>query len=252
VTYHINDNGFNDELNYQTSKSNDVIRIAAIGDSFTFGNYVNTDQNWPSQLELMLNRQSEICKFEVINMGLGAADIPYLIRRYHDLGKTFKSDIVLWYESGSGFSRDSEMTYEITKDCKNPRFDSNSDDLDINKIHYCWDEAQKKINDIYYDVDDFIIHVSKYFDYFFKYSIGQSQLIYFTPNKDLNERSLYIFEYLDQRYNRGYFIKSVEQLPLSEEYRLLDHHPTVMGHKFIAEQAIQILSDHDITQQCFR
>lgn len=54
ISYTINQDGLNQAKNYKTEKEN-ATRIIAIGDSFTFGEKVNTLDNYPSQLEGMLN-----------------------------------------------------------------------------------------------------------------------------------------------------------------------------------------------------
>lgn len=52
------------------AKGPNVIRIAALGDSFTFGHGVEGEQAWPSVLEGALNARAGSSLFEVINFGV--------------------------------------------------------------------------------------------------------------------------------------------------------------------------------------
>ena len=55
-------------------KNKDTFRIITLGDSFTFGMYINTKDNWTELLEDKLNSDmgcKNISMFEVINLGVG-------------------------------------------------------------------------------------------------------------------------------------------------------------------------------------
>lgn len=67
--YRINSAGFRD-VEHPIEKRTDVKRIAAIGDSFTFGIGVNLVDAYPKQLEQILNRRNLTAK--VINFGVVA------------------------------------------------------------------------------------------------------------------------------------------------------------------------------------
>ena len=70
-----------------------------LGDSFTFGVYVNTEDNWTELLEDKLNSIKNICPntdhFEVINLGVGGYDIEYAAKRYINRGKVYNPNIIL-------------------------------------------------------------------------------------------------------------------------------------------------------------
>jgi lysophospholipase L1-like esterase len=78
-----------------------------IGDSFTFGIYVDTKENYPERLEDILNDNS-LCKtskkFEVINLGVWGYDIEYSVHRFKMRGQKYNPDLVLWYLVGNDFS----------------------------------------------------------------------------------------------------------------------------------------------------
>ena len=80
----LNSDGLRDR-EFSINKPRDTIRIAVIGDSFTFGVGVNdTSRIYPKQLEYMLNNNSKKISFEVINFGMGALnalDIYYVLKK---------------------------------------------------------------------------------------------------------------------------------------------------------------------------
>ena len=66
VVYNINSDGLNNRSDYDVEKKAGVFRIITLGDSFTFGLYVNTKDNWTEILENKLNKEiknNKISKF---------------------------------------------------------------------------------------------------------------------------------------------------------------------------------------------
>ena len=57
VVYTINSDGLNERYEYSPVKTKDTFRIITIGDSHTFGHYVNIENNFPEQLENLLNKK---------------------------------------------------------------------------------------------------------------------------------------------------------------------------------------------------
>jgi lysophospholipase L1-like esterase len=53
------------------AEGNDLRRVVALGDSFTFGFGVSGDETWPNVLERLLNERSGDDPFEVLNFGVG-------------------------------------------------------------------------------------------------------------------------------------------------------------------------------------
>jgi len=81
----INAESLNERFDYSSDKPQDVFRIITIGDSFTYGKYVNTKENYPERLEDLLNKElkcQNIKRFEVINLGMGGYDIEYSVHRF--------------------------------------------------------------------------------------------------------------------------------------------------------------------------
>jgi lysophospholipase L1-like esterase len=93
--YHINNQGLHDLYDYEEKKKSDVQRIITLGDSFTFGLYIETEDNWTEQLEKTLN-QTTCGKYEIINLGVYGYDFRYAYERYVQLGEKFNPDLVIW------------------------------------------------------------------------------------------------------------------------------------------------------------
>ena len=72
ITTKYNNDRLNDTQNYSIDKDSHTFRIITLGDSYTYGLYINTKDNWTEILERKLNKNrlcKNINKFEVINLG---------------------------------------------------------------------------------------------------------------------------------------------------------------------------------------
>lgn len=97
-TYHINSDSLNERYEYEEKKGEGVFRIVALGDSFTFGAYVDTKANWTELLEDYLNKKymcSAVTKYEVINLGMDGYDTAYEVERYVRRGKKYTPDLIV-------------------------------------------------------------------------------------------------------------------------------------------------------------
>lgn len=97
--YTINSDYLNATHNYSIAKPNKTYRIITLGDSFTFGQNVSTEKNWPSLLEQELNKRlfcQNINKFEVINLGVYGYDVQYAVERFKLRGFKYDPDLVIW------------------------------------------------------------------------------------------------------------------------------------------------------------
>lgn len=100
ATYNINADTLNERFNYSIQKSKDIYRIITLGDSFTYGLYVNTKDNWTERLEDNFNKNllcKKINRFEVINLGVHGYDLQYSLERYKMRGIKYNPDLVLWF-----------------------------------------------------------------------------------------------------------------------------------------------------------
>lgn len=109
--YTINSDTLNDGSEYQIDKPKDTYRIIALGDSFTFGLYVDTFDSYPETLERLLNNIPcrNINKFEVINLGVPGYDIQYSVERFKRRGVKYDPDLVVWLLRDSSFDKIQEL-----------------------------------------------------------------------------------------------------------------------------------------------
>lgn len=94
--YTINDDSLNSLRNYSVEKPTNVYRIITLGDSYTYGLYIDTKDNWPSLLESKLNSPFCTEKFEVINLGVEGYDSRYTVERFRKRGIKYNPDLVIW------------------------------------------------------------------------------------------------------------------------------------------------------------
>lgn len=85
----INSAGMRDDLEYSATPSPDRVRIAAFGESFTYGAEVALGENWAKQLSAMEPA------VEVLNYGVPGYGLDQAYLRYLKLGRRYHPDIVL-------------------------------------------------------------------------------------------------------------------------------------------------------------
>lgn len=95
IVYSINKDSLNERYDYEVKKEEGVFRIVTLGDSYTFGESVSTKDNYPEQLENLLNTKCKNSKFEVINLGVYGYDIQYMNERYLKRGAKYNPDLVI-------------------------------------------------------------------------------------------------------------------------------------------------------------
>lgn len=99
VTNHINRDTIHDDREFSFIKTVNTYRIITIGDSFTFGQFVKTPENYSSQLETMLNASvhcPNISKFEVLNLGVMGYDVTYSMERIKRRGLKYNPDLIIY------------------------------------------------------------------------------------------------------------------------------------------------------------
>ena len=246
VTYNINKDKLNDRFDYQTQKQEKTYRIITLGDSFTYGHYVNTQENWTEQLEDLLNNSSSTCEynhFEVINLGMPGYDVQYIVKRYQEIGAKYNPDLILWFESNSGFSRFNELMDPLVESCREDKSNTNLA-KQKESIHYCWEQAEKKVqkeNSPEY-LDEIL---NKSFESFFN-MVDQNKIIFFYYD-NMWPKKRKIIEKLKMQYENATFITSIPETPPQE--RLIDEHPNAKGHKAISRSIFEYLIENNLN--CF-
>lgn len=99
VINHINRDTLHASHEYVPLKPHHIYRILTVGDSFTFGQYVNTADNYSSVLEHLLN-DHVVCvpdrTFEVLNLGVPGYDIAYSMERLRRRGLLYDPDLIIF------------------------------------------------------------------------------------------------------------------------------------------------------------
>lgn len=93
----INEAGFRDR-EFPQQKPDGVFRIAAIGDSVTFGFDVAQHEAYPKELERLLNASVRpgAPRYEVLNFGVSGYNIPQVVERLRTLVLRYQPDLVLY------------------------------------------------------------------------------------------------------------------------------------------------------------
>lgn len=99
VRYTYNSDGLHEDTEYSIKKPAATFRIVTLGDSFTFGQFVNTDENWTEVLEQQL-AEDPLCPIkhvEIINLAQPGYDVEYATNRFITKGTKYRPDAVIWF-----------------------------------------------------------------------------------------------------------------------------------------------------------
>lgn len=247
ITISINSDGLNQLLNYPVEKPIGVFRIITLGDSFTYGQNVNTEDNYPSQLEKKLNERlscKNINSFQVLNLGMEGYDISYAVERYKLRGQKYNPDLVLWFILDTDLLRIDELQIPKAKHYDDQLKNSGeTEKLEKKGIFYQgWGLA---LNEIIKELggEDKVLDLQKqYFSEFNKYYNGPL-LIFNFPSSTVYEDVLNNFK--NSRKNTFLYDQLIDTYnnPL---YHLKDYHPSPSGHALIAEDLYNYLTKNNI------
>jgi hypothetical protein len=232
TTYELNNEGFNSSVDYSIDKPTGTFRILTIGDSHTFGLYVDPSKNYPKQLESNLNgRGCTKNNFEVINMGVPGYDLDYSIERFKSKGLKYSPDLVIWLikpddvfqinELMKGRSDQIRKAMQSSGELK--KYEQQGEYFPNVRI------AQKQLEE----------------------EIGRDNMLEIARKKIWDLRSIYKGKLLFLSYykfsvlNKSFFLPFLNQpltyyyddLPLVDDlgYKLPDGHPNELGYKYIAD-----------------
>lgn len=242
ATYSINNDGFNDLNNYDVGKPQNTFRIITLGDSFTFGHYVNTEDNWTEKLESMLNSQESFCpnkNYEVLNLGMPGHDVQYIVQVYKDIGQKYNSDLIIWFENGTGFTRFNELLQPLIEDCLGNELEYETNEL-LTIQNECWKNEEREI--------------MKQYDFSARKKMVEYQYDKFFSMQGINEVIFFHYENLSSEENEAleswrnkYPAKFVSLLSELKGDKLLpDGHPNPDGHDMIANQIYEYIKNNEI------
>lgn len=238
---HINSDGLNEVVEYSVEKDKSTFRIIALGDSFTFGWFVNTSENYPEQLEKKLNSLNckETRKFEVLNLGVGAYDIEYAAHRFEKRGKKYNPDLVLWLVKNDDFSEIADYLFangakEYEKIVREGRLEYYHN-LGV-KNNPGWYEARQELKEKMSLREMTSYQIQKLYSF---NKLYDKKLVLFTPYRILPEATENLAQFSRDR-PQTWFDDSLPALHKNEEV-FPDGHPTVKGYTKIANHLYDYL-----------
>lgn len=240
ATYTINNDSLNERFNYTVEKPKNVFRIVTLGDSFTFGLFVNTADNWTERLEDKLNKNINcvnINKFEVINLGEQGYDVQYIAHKYALRGVKYNPDLIIWFESGSGFDRMVEfMKSYIDKYDKTLTFKKRDDYKSEGVYYLAWDLALNELHKT--DSEERILdQVGDWWNNFFQMRGNVPVLI--TTFENLSSQNKAKLKRWTKDQPNVYVMANIKNLSPAD--RLPDGHPNVHGYELIAQDTFSPL-----------
>lgn len=237
VTYTINSDALNERYAYPIQASPSAYRIVTLGDSFTFGYYVNTKDNWPERLEDGLGASCTKRRYyDVINLGEPGYDTEYEVEKFVNRGAKYSPDLVIWFLSGYRWNElMTEKRQELEKTltpadyqqaaARGDYFPAWTMSLDYVMTHY--DKKQL------FDMQQAI------FDRFTGAYGGPLLIISF---RDSDPSFVAQLKYFAHRRPQTYFFNGLPALSaIGGAYP--DGHPNRIGHKAIAESVQRALME---------
>lgn len=103
IYYSINSDTLNQLNDVAVLKPVNTKRIITLGASYTFGSNVNTKDNYPSQLQKVIDSECRETRYEVINLGVFGYDLQYSVERMKIRGVKYDPDLVLWFVTPDNF-----------------------------------------------------------------------------------------------------------------------------------------------------
>lgn len=225
--YTINKDTLNERFDYPIQKDTNTFRIITLGDSFTFGHYINTADNWPESLEIQL----ETCtnkKFEVINLAVPGYDIQYSVERYKKRGIKYNPDLVIWFLKNDDFDQINEITYPLKMKYLKEMKQNGEFQKSIAKGQY-WPHTEKAIQELKkkYTVNKILAEQLKIMRSLNNYYTGT--LLVVSPENKIFFNTSVVQAFAKNRK------KTFTYLNLPNFSRLPDGHPNKEGHTQIAK-----------------
>ena len=240
VAYKINSDSLNQITNIPVERSEDVFRIIILGDSYTFGVNVNTEDNYPMQLQEILNKQCTN-KFEIINLGVGGYDIQYVEHRYQLRGKKYAPDLIVWFLVGDDFLRLDELLIpRATKYGEEMRANGEYEKLQAQGIAYpSWRKAREEIvrelggeGKVLELQSEFLRKLQDDFD---------KTLVYATY-EDIPSRYKKFLSDISSGKGNIHLHTNVRSMFKIGNASLPDYHPNEKGHRIMAEDIFSYLN----------
>lgn len=240
--YSINSDTLNDLTEYSIEKPEGTYRIITLGDSYTYGLYVDTFDNWPEQLERTLN---ETCdkhqKYEVINLAVPAYDLHYSLERFRLRGKKYHSDLVIWFVKDDDFRQLNKLHLPLNKKFHDEMMASGEyqKQLALGSLFPSWDRADQEVYSLYSE-DQILTEQKKFIEAFISEHTGETLLLTFTITDEKYKKILKSYK----NHERVRYADIVPDIFAVEKQRFEnDGHPTPLGHQAISQSVYKYLSN---------
>jgi lysophospholipase L1-like esterase len=239
-----NAEGFNERYNYEERKKYDTYRIMTLGDSFTYGLYVNTKDNWTELLETLLNKKkcNGYKKFEVINLGNTGYDISYAYERFLRQGERFMPDLILWLLNEEDFIQNNELLFPLKKEIKDQLKErGNYDSLFKKQFYPEWGIAQTFILREY-SQEELIKKATKKLFSIRNTFYGKVVYLVFPS---INSKYINLLEENIKNNQQFYLFSDLPDVSNLKEFHFPnDAHPNSYGHKEIAKSIVSYLTNY--------
>lgn len=230
VTYRLNKEGLNSVNNYTYERARNVFRVITLGDSFTFGAWVNTADNYSSRLEALLNEQEKNGKnYEVLNLGEIGYDVDFITTRYALKGKKYDSDLLVMLLPEPDFTEISGMMKLAVGNEDFQLRSAVTDDIERQMIAI--GNAHERLNQLTGNKIE-LYQIAKLNDFL---SATDKPVMLLTDDKT-SYHGRFMLERVAALHPNVYF----EVLPAFD--RLPDLHPSSLGHTQIASAIKDILA----------
>ncbi len=244
IAYPLNNEGSNNLTDLEIEKPADTYRIVVLGDSYTFGIYVDQSKNYPAQLESNLNSQScgNIKNFEVINLGVPGYDLEYSLERFKSKGLKYSPDLVIWFIKDDDITQINELI-KIRAEQIRKEFEKNGEikNYEKNQTFYPYMMIVEEQLKEELGIENLIMQGRSKIDQLRSLYGGKLVLLSFA-NKLLMEHDFFA-PY--QQQGSTYFFEDFTQLRKTY-YNFPDRHPNEIGYKYIADQVFAFIKSNDI------
>ncbi len=241
---HFNNEGFNNSTDFSVAKSADTFRIIALGDSHTFGLYVNPSKNFPAQMDKIL---SDLCqgspKIEVLNLGVPGYDLNYSIERFSKRGQKYNPDLVVWLIKDDDILQINSLIKEKVDAIKKSLEETGEIKEYQNRGEYYPYQLLAQ-NELIEELgEDKIIEIqNQSMDYFTSLYSGDLLLFSYPSNSISDNKFL---KPLAKRRLNTYLYEDFPLLDKNIDY-LPDRHPNEKGYEFIAQKLADFIQSRNI------
>lgn len=229
-----------DEIDMSKNRHN----IIALGDSFTYGEFVKKEDNWVERLEQALqdNISSDL---QTINLGVKGYDIEYSVERYKIRGQKYHPQLILWLLKSDDFGSVAEVLTPIimeeeqkVSNLENPddKYVSNGPiggpkyiNRAIERMMALFEGKQSKL----------LMYQKKRIQDIRKYYSGHVLLLCLDPQENV----LTMLKDLEQNDDKMLAVLLPNIYEDSTNF-FPDQHPTSKGHKVIADFIFDYLNTH--------